>query len=125
MNKNTDTYHAWLWASVEGYCKVGSYTGDGVTAGPFIYCGFTPAFLMIKRTDSTGNWPMKGTARSPDNEAHETVYANTYAANFGMGFDILSNGFKMRTTDATINASGGTYVYMAWAKTPFKSALAR
>ena len=58
-------------------------------------------------------------------EAHETVFANTSAANSGMGFDIVSNGFKMRTTDATINASGGTYVYMAWAKTPFKSALAR
>ena len=74
---------------------------------------------MIKRADSTGDWPVKDKARSPDNEAHETLYANTTAANFGMGLDILSNGFKPKTSDATINASGGVYIFMAFAENPF------
>jgi len=102
-----------------GFSKFGTYTGNGDADGPFAYCGFTPAFVMVKRTDSSGGWVMKDTARSPDNEAHETFYANTSAANFGMGLDLLSNGFKPRTTDANINASSGTYIFMAFAKSPF------
>ena len=125
VNDGSQDIVGFLWSEIEGFSKFSSYVGNNATSGPFVFCGFTPAFVMIKRTDSTGDWPMKDVWRSPDNEAHETLYADTTAANFGMGFDILSNGFKIKTTDPTINASGGTYIYMAWAKTPFKTALAR
>jgi hypothetical protein len=119
VNTDDETYVAYAFAEVSGFSKFGTYTGNGNGDAPVAICGFKPAFAIIKRVDSTGDWPMKDTARSPDNEAHETLYANTTAANFGMGFDILSNGFKPKTTDATINASGGTYIFLAFAESPF------
>ena len=73
---------------------------------------------MIKRTDANSNWVLYDTGRSPDNEAHEALYANTDASEFGMGLDIVSNGFKTRTTDGNTNADGGTYIFMAFAKYP-------
>jgi len=118
INGSSRTYVAWGWAEIEGFSKFGTYTGNGNADGAFAYCGFKPAFAMIKRVDSSGGWVLKDTARSPDNEAHETLYANTNAANFGMGFDILSNGFKAKTTDSNLNASGGIYIFMAFAKEP-------
>jgi hypothetical protein len=118
VNESGYTYIAYLWVEVEGFSKISSYTGNGDADGTFVWCGFKPAFVMIKK-DAVGGWVLKDTARSPDNEAHETFYADTAAANFGMGFDILSNGFKPRTTDSNINTSGGSYVFIAFAESPF------
>ena len=118
INGSGRTYVAWGWAEIEHFSRFGTYIGNGSADGAFGFCGFSPAFVMIKRTDANSNWVLYDTGRSPDNEAHEALYANTNAAEFGMGLDIVSNGFKTRTTDGNINADGGTYIFMAFAKYP-------
>ena len=110
--------------SVEGYSKFGSYIGNGANDGPFVYTGFRPAFVMIKRTDSTGGWSMADSARPEYNPA-VALQANTAVVEFGSDLDITSNGFKVRTTWVERNASGGTYIYMAFAESPFKYSNAR
>ena len=115
---------AYCFHSVEGYSKFASYTGNGSTDGPFVYTGFRPAFVMIKRTDSTGGWSMADSARPEYNPA-VALQANTTVAEFGSDLDITSNGFKVRTTWVERNASGGTYIYMAFAESPFKYSNAR
>jgi len=119
VNKDAITYIAYCWKSIQGYSKFGSYTGNGNADGTFVYTGFRPALVIQKRIDTTGNWILTDTGRSPDNESHETLYSNIPNAEEGMGKDLLSNGFKCRTDDATINASGGTYIYAAFAEQPF------
>ena len=116
---SNESYVFYCFADVQGFSKFGSYTGNGNADGAFVYTGFRPAFVIQKRTDTTGNWVMTDTGRSPDNESHETLYPNLTNAEEGMGKDLLSNGFKCKTSDATINASGGTYIYMAFAEAPF------
>ena len=108
------------FAPIAGFSAFGSYTGNGSADGPFIYTGFRPAFVLPKRTDSTGVWPIQDTARSPYNVVDAAVFANqTSAETTGYAIDILSNGFKIRTTDTNLNASGGTYIYAAFASNPF------
>jgi hypothetical protein len=122
------TYVAWLWAEVAGFSKFGSYTGNGSADGPFVYLGFRPKFVMVKRTDSTGNWDIFDSQRIQYNLTTSVVSANTSNAEVNSstyGIDILSNGFKLKTTDATINASGGTYIFAAFAENPFRNSLAR
>jgi len=125
-----DDIVAYCFASVEGYSKFGSYTGNGSTDGPFIYTGFRPAWIMIKRTDATNNWVMHDTKRDPYNQALNLLWPNLSnaeaagsASNYG--FDLLSNGFKAKGTTGGGNDSGGTYIYAAFAENPFKYANAR
>jgi hypothetical protein len=119
-----------MFAPVAGYSAFGSYTGNASTDGPFIYTGFRPRFVMIKRTDSVGNWWMIDTSRSSFNQMADVLLADSSGAEFTSGtgwpgIDYLSNGFKLRGTAGGINASGGTYIYMAVAENPFKFSLAR
>ena len=121
---------AYCWAEVEGYSKFGNYIGNGSTDGPFVYLGFKPSFLMIKRAVSgTGNWIIHDDARDPTNEAsRDYLYANLANAQGTDGkVDFLSNGFKQRSPSSytSENASGSTYVYMAFAEAPFKYANAK
>jgi hypothetical protein len=121
VNASSEDYICYAWSEVEGFSKFGSYTGNGSTDGPFVYTGFRPAFVMIKRTDSTGNWILIDSQRdtfnvcdailTPDDPQAE-VTADTW--------DLLSNGFKLRSTSPNRNASGGTYIYMAFAEHPFQ-----
>jgi len=127
---NTATYVMYCFAQVAGYSAFGSYTGNGSADGPFVYTGFRPAFVMIKRTDSTTYWQMYDTSRAPTNVMTATLAANGSDAegSFAGGYDIdfVSNGFKPRTGPSNaINTSGGTYIYTAFAENPFKNALAR
>ena len=119
----TSTMISYCFAEKQGYSKFESYTGNGNDNGVFIYTGFKPAFLIIKRTDSTNNWMMIDNKRGPFNFVDEFLVANDSAAessnNIALGIDFLSNGFKIRDSDAAINASGGTYIYMAFAENPF------
>ena len=126
-NANTQTYVAYCFAAVPGYSAFGSYTGNGNADGPFVYIGFRPRYVMIKRTDSADNWYVKDTARDPYNPTLNILIANSSLAEIGnqQNTDFLSNGFKIRTTDGAINASGGTYIYMAFAESPFQFANAR
>jgi hypothetical protein len=116
VNQNTATYVAYLFATCAGVSKVGSYTGTGTTLQ--INCGFTGGsrFVMIKRTNSTGDWYVWDSARgivsgndpyfllnSSDGEVTNTDYVDTYSA----GFEISD------TAPAGINASGGTYIFLA------------
>jgi hypothetical protein len=129
---NGGTYVAYLFAEVAGYSKFGSYTGNGSADGPFVYCGFRPRWIMVKRTDSStnGNWEIIDTSRDTYNQAFLDLSANLSAvenATDGAAWDILSNGFKCRdgTSTGTKNVSGGTYIFAAFAENPFKNSLAR
>jgi len=124
-NESGTTFVCYAFATVPGYSAFGKYTGNGSADGPFVYCGFRPRYVFTKRTDTTGDWWVRDTARSPYNEAVQTLYLNSSAAEVGSGFDLLSNGFKPRTTDPTLNASGGTYIYAAFAENPLKFSNAR
>jgi len=120
-------YIAYCFHSVEGYSKIGgSYTGNGSTDGTFVYTGFRPAWVMVKRTDSTNNWMLSDSVRDTDNVVTNLLYANLSNAEYALAhLDFTSNGFKLRTSNASWNASGGTYIYMAFAEAPFKYANAR
>ena len=118
---------AWCFAAKEGFSKFGVYQGNGNADGAFIYTGFRPAFVMIKSTTVAGQyWVIKDTRRDPINPATRSLYWNVSdAEGTGILLDILSNGFKPRTTGNNHNNSGGTYAYMAFAEQPFKYANAR
>jgi hypothetical protein len=123
-NGSGNSMIAYCFADVQGYSKFGSYTGNGNADGTFVYTGFKPAWLMIKRTDSADAWFMfdnkRAGAYSPNtNPSWEYLLAN--ATNAGANtdrIDLYSNGFKMRYAWDSINASGGSYIYMAFAEEP-------
>lgn len=126
INASGGTYVAYCFAEIAGYSKFGSYTGNGSADGPFVYTGFRPRFVMIKRTDTTSNWTMFDNQRDGYNVDNDQLYANTTGAEVTTDLlDITSNSFKARSTDASINANGGTYIYMTFAETPFNYANAR
>ena len=117
---------AYCFAPVVGYSSFGSYTGNGSADGPFVYTGFRPRYFFIKRSDSTGDWRVYDAARSPYNTAGNDLLFNSSQADADVWpFDIVSNGFKARTSDTRVNASGATFVYAAFAESPFNYARAR
>ena len=123
-NRDGTTFVAYCFHDVEGYSKFGSYTGNGSNDGAFVYTGFRPAFVMIKRTDSSSSWSMRDTARSPYNLVTNRVWAdlsNAESTSTTETIDILSNGFKARNNIGGINTSGGTYIFMSFAENPFVS----
>jgi len=122
VNESGDSFVTYLWTGIQGYSKVGgSYVGNGSADGPFVYLGFRPAFLMTKRTDSTNGWRIRDNKRDPINPAQTRLYADTADTEQANDNDIdwLANGFKLRETGAGENASGGEYIYMAFAEAPF------
>jgi hypothetical protein len=125
-NGNGTTYVAYCFAEVAGYSKMGSYTGNGSTDGPFAYCGFRPAFIMFKNTTDF-NWQILDASRAPYNQGTVTLFPNLSSAEntTATQYDILSNGFKIRTSDAGSNGSGNSIIFMAFAENPFKYSLAR
>ena len=129
LNVNSSTYVAYCFAEKTGYSKFGSYTGNGNAEGTFIYLGFKPAFIMTKRIDNTGAWLMYDSKRNPSNLTDKKLLANENGAENASvspsgviastnNIDIVSNGFKQRTTQGYNNASGGNYIYMAFAEEP-------
>jgi len=114
-------YVAYLFDKISGFSDFGSYTGNGSADGPFIYTGFKPRYVMVKRTNTTGDWTILDTARSTYNVASATSTANTaLAEGTNTSLDFLANGFKLRSAQAAYNASAGTYIYAAFAEIPFK-----
>ena len=119
VNRSGSTYVAYCFAGVKGFSKFGSYTGNGSTDGTFIYTGFKPAFYMYKRTDSTANWTIFDNKRNTFNEMGLQLHPNLDSVeSFSSRGDFLSNGFKVRSTAGSTNASGGNYIYMAFAENP-------
>jgi len=106
--------------SVENFSKFGSYTGNGSTYGPIIETGFEPALVIGKRTDSANNWWMLDNKRNTSNPRNTGLFPNLSSAELSGGYSInfLSNGFELATADGALNASGGTYIYMAFAADP-------
>jgi hypothetical protein len=126
VNTNTKNLVAYCFAPVAGYSAYGSYTGNGSADGPFVYTGFRPKFVLIKRTDSTSQWAIKDSARDTYNAATQTLLPNlSNAEEANRNVDLLSNGFKWRGTDQDSNANGGTFIYLAIAESPFQYARAR
>jgi hypothetical protein len=122
VNTNTEDYIAYCFAEVQGYSKFGSYVGNGNADGPFVYTGFKPAFLIMKEYSSAGgNWVMFDNKRDPSNVTKTRLFPNlANADNTTRDYiDLLSNGFKLRDTDADHNQSGESMVYMAFAENPF------
>ena len=119
-NGNGDTYISYVFADVQGYSKFGSYTGNGNADGTFVYTGFKPAWIMFKQTNTSGGqWYIYDNKRG-QNELDEHLYPNLSSAEAtgDNAIDILSNGFKMRSSNGDSNASGSTYIYMAFAEAP-------
>ena len=128
VNGSGDTFVAYCFAEVESYSKFGSYLGNNLSDGVFVYLGFRPRFLMIKSTSANTEWVMIDTERSSYNLSDTSLYANRAYSEATItavnDVDILSNGFKLRNNTGYVNASQ-TYIYMAFAEVPFSKALAR
>lgn len=123
VNATSNNYVGYAFAEVKGYSKFGSYTGNGSTDGTFVYTGFKPAFIMIKNTTVGDGWQLIDAKRNVtngyNNSRLEANNANTESVNSTWTLvDLLSNGFKQRYTDNIMNASGSTYIYMAFAEQP-------
>jgi hypothetical protein len=123
---NTDNrkYIMYNFANVDGYCKVGSYEGNGNADGAFVYTGFSPAFVIIKSADSTSDWQIFDNKREGYNVDNDALIANdTTVEATADNIDLLSNGFKCRISSDPNVAE--TYIYLAFAHNPFKYATAR
>jgi hypothetical protein len=128
MNFSGASVIAYCWSEIPGYSKFGNYTGNGSTDGPFIYTGFKPRWIMIKRTDTTNQWSIWDTSRNTFNAAGSNLWAESSEAqttSSSYDVDILSTGFKLRNSHAGRNASSGNYIYIAFAEMPFRYSTSR
>ncbi len=128
VNDSGNNYVAYCWAEIAGFSRFGSYTGNGSADGVFVYTGFRPKYVMIKTSSNAESWYVYDTSRNTYNVADSRLLPNSSAAEASggsFGPDILSNGFKLRTSDSSTNASGYTYIYACWAENPFKNSNAR
>jgi hypothetical protein len=116
INWSGRTYVGYCFAEVEGFSKFGSYTGNGSATGPSVTTDFQPTWLMIKRTDTTGDWILLDSARDATNPRDKYLVLNTFDAEAtGNDVDFNSTGFQLKSTSASVNASGGTYIYACFA----------
>jgi len=121
-NTSSATFIAYCFAEIKGFSKFNSYTGNGSSDGVFVYTGFKPAWVMIKKSSGVNEWGIWDNKRSTFNVTNDIIYANltnAEASNNANGLDFVSNGFKIRASGDLFNASGGTYIYMAFAENPF------
>jgi len=128
INASSETYVSYCWTAISGYSAFGSYIGNGSTDGPFVYCGFRPQFVLMKIISSATHWVIIDSSRDPYNVASSRQSPNLALSDATLSdptCDFLSNGFKARTTTATSNQSGSTYIYAAFAENPFKYSRAR
>jgi len=132
VNGNTKTFVAYCFAEIQGYSKMGTYTGNGTgsfgpfAGGTFVYTGFKPAWLMIKRTDGANGWTIFDSVRDPFNIVGNQLSANSNSAEEADAShhaerDFLANGFKLKGNGNDVNADGANYLYMAFAEQPFVS----
>ena len=121
-NGSSANYIAYLWTEKQGFSKFGSYTGNGSADGTYVYTGFRPAFVLFKGLASNREWILADNKRDPINEVDAVLYGNTTDLEGDSDMvDFLSNGFKHihASGPGTINTSGETYIYMAYAEQPF------
>jgi len=121
VNGSSNTYVAWLWSEKQGFSKFGSYEGNGNADGSFIYTGFRPALIFTKEIDATSSWMVFDSKRNGFNGDNPKLSFNDNGGDDGAAaglVDILSNGFKIRSTSSEVGTSGNTYIYGAWAEQP-------
>jgi hypothetical protein len=127
-NGSAVNYISYCFSEIEGYSKFGSYTGNGSADGPFVWCGFRPRWVMIKRADSSvsGFWTIFDSARETSNVMGSRLWANVsdQESSDPPRIDFVSNGYKIRTVGDP-NTSSGTFIFAAFAESPFKYARAR
>lgn len=123
VNASGSPFIAYCFAEVKGFSKAFSYTGNGSSDGTYVHLGFRPAFVLIKVTSTADDWQIIDNKRDPENSGSELVLApNTSAADSAaVRLDLLSNGFKTRTSNVSVNSSGATYIGFAFASNPFVS----
>ena len=126
-NTNTETYIAYCFHSVDGYSKVGSYVSNGSADGPFVNLGFRPAFVMGRFSTIAASWVMTDNVRDTYNLSGKQILRPNLSNaedTLAGGIDITSNGFKVRSTGSNgvfnANSAGLTFIYIAFAETPFK-----
>jgi len=118
VNGSSDTYVAYLWRSVQGFSKIGSYEGNNNADGTFVYTGFRPAYVITKVTDTTDGWMIFDNKRNPHNVMNFYMTADGVGADSTRdSIDFVSNGFKLRVANTDCN--NGSYIYMAFAESPF------
>jgi len=125
VNANARNYVAYAWAEIDGFSKFNSYVGNGNVDGTFVYTGFRPKFILIKSSSAaTTNWAMYNSIVNTSNPVINELLANSSAIEntTGTDLDFLSNGFKLRSTNADINTSAATYIYAAFGEFPLKYA---
>ena len=125
-NNGSDDHVAYCFRSIQGYSKFGSYKGNGNNNGAFVYLGFKPAWLLVKRITSAESWQLVDTKRSPFNLMDEVLRPNSSNAEEtnqagGDSIDFMSNGFKTRSSAGQFNNGSSTYIYLAFAEHPFVS----
>lgn len=121
-NQSSATYVSYIFAEKQGYSKFSSFVGNGNADGTFIYLGFKPAFFIVKNTSASGyNWEIRDNKRDPHNVVDHRMYADTNGADASGNpeFDFVSTGIKIRGNGNNYNTSGSTYIYMAFAESPF------
>jgi len=112
---------AYCWAEIEGFSKFGSYVGNGDPDGPFVYCGFKPAFVILKSSSAADNWRMYDSSRGSTNGISPVLYPNlSLVESAPTHIDFLSNGFKLRSDNN--NGSGVTHIFIAFAESSFQYA---
>ena len=122
VNTASGTYLAYCFAEKQGYSKFSTYTGNGSTDGTFVYCGFKPAFVLVKRlSGTTQGWYMWDNRSDGFNPRNFNLEANDSVAidDGNQRIDLLSNGFKWRVSDTIVNNSGTEYLFIAFAESPF------
>ena len=119
-NQGSAVHVAYVFSDVQGFSKFGTYVGDGNIDGPFVYTGFKPAFVLVKASTTDNSWHLQDNKRSPFNLVNKSIYPHLADAEETYTVcDFLSNGFKMRTTNAGMNNDGVTKIYVAFAEAPF------
>ena len=121
---NSGNHIAYCFKDVATYQEFDKYSGNGSASGPIVNIGFEPAFLMIKRTDSSDNWTMYDNKRTTTNPRNLALFSNLGSAELSSGLDVdfLSNGFQIKSSDNSLNNSSGTYFYWAIAANPDEEA---
>tara|TARA_R100001086_G_scaffold209893_1_gene125725 strand:+ start:32 stop:766 length:735 start_codon:yes stop_codon:yes gene_type:complete len=128
VNINGETYVMYCFSNVASYSKISSYVGNGSSDGTFVFTGFRPAWVLIKNSSSgSTDWILKDATIETFNVVDAALKANTSEAEASSlsSVDFLSNGFKIRNTGSFTNTNGNTYIYLAFAESPFKNARAR
>ena len=121
-----ETYVSYCWHDVPGLQKFGSYKGNADSDGPFIWCGFKPRWVMVKVTSTTNSWVIVDSKRDTYNIVGQRLRADlSNAEDTQDAVDFVSNGFKIRTDTASTWNDSETYIYCAWAESPFKYSNAR